>query len=426
MNEALEKVVVPSDDFLVVPESLGELKKSKFACINGKIDMRWEDTEAGSKLVRKIREDQTRNGFVLMGKSGCGKTSSIFQVARSKWLLLFTATSGESREAERLGGANAEVGGDAGFAEMVEKMQECLLDDDSSNYEKTKNCNKIMKCAIAARLFVMQHFQGLGGADPCRWMQYQLTSEFQICVKAVADRLWNRQEKTVDSIYKKAWEGKPPELIAIDEIQFAYKLLKEHSVWKNSKGELRGIASPLIQLLDTAKVPLVLAGTALSLPSSHSCVSDLGKQGGNASLFTEFEDVSLDSVEECLNKWLNVDDTDFEKLPLYLLEGRGRLVAGVIPKLVNVVNNRSKQDSLGLAITSHYNNMKDGLVKRIGKALEVENTKDFHLLNKLGVAALMGGTIMLDPKKLDVDLIDIGICSLDKQVEKDTLYLPKT
>jgi hypothetical protein len=71
----------------------------------------------------------------------------------------------------------------------------------------------------------------------------------------------------------------------------------------------------------------------LSLGDAQACLSDLGKTG-KGEVVREFSDLSLEIVCSKLHDWINISDVQLDELKnLWLLEGRGRLLSGVIPQL---------------------------------------------------------------------------------------------
>lgn len=150
--------------------------------------------------------------------------------------------------------------------------------------------------------------------------------------------------------------------------------------------------------------------------------------------WTEFPHVSLNEIKARLEDWLNLDGVDLDKVrELWKLEGRGRLLGGLIATLGATVNSggRNKKEVLESAITAHFQSMTTGLVDRLKVSLR-EHTVEDPITRKrnlpkgielLAIASLLGGAVSLAEEDSNIDLIDDGICSLRKVGNKNTYLL---
>ena len=112
-------------------------------------------------------------------------------------------------------------------------------------------------------------------------------------------------------------------------------------------------------------VPVVLAGTALSLRSAESCSSDLGKAESSV-VFTDFPSLCLAEIELKLTELVDLSDVNLCDTSLWKLEGRGRLFGGLILALAGCISpNKTKTNSFNEAIEKHYNSVLNGLISRI-------------------------------------------------------------
>jgi hypothetical protein len=214
---------------------------------------------------------------------------------------------------------------------------------------------------------------------------------------------------------RKAW------FFAFDEAQYGYELLKEKQrFWhgKRDKTMRRGIAYPFIRTLDTFMMPVVIAGTALSLRSAESCKSDLGKAESSV-VFTDFSSLCLAEIEQKIVKLVNLDGVDLKSTSLWKLEGRGRLFGGLILTLAGGCLSSDKIDSLNAATEKHFDSVLQGLKKCIKDAYSpptdpLERNAFPGSLEVLGIAALWGGAVALDADRFDIDLLHVGLCSIEK------------
>eukprot|EP00797_Seminavis_robusta_P010507 Sro177_g077870.2 (263) ;mRNA; f:78647-79435 len=167
----------------------------------------------------------------------------------------------------------------------------------------------------------------------------------------------------------------------------------------------------------------------MGLLSIDSCKSDLGKPENSTSIL-DFPPVSLSEVTQTLNSLLDMSGVDqetsvmMECLPK--LEGRGRLSGGLFRMLGKVVQEHpkhSKQDQLETALELHYTQMLSGLTDMIRNAYQLDDRSPCDNLVKgkkrlpeglevLAIASLFGGTVSLSSKRIDIDLLHVGLCSV--------------
>ncbi len=165
-----------------------------------------------------------------------------------------------------------------------------------------------------------------------------------------------------------------------------------------------------------------IARTAPDLRPAGSCKIDLGKPD-NAVVLTDFPSLCLAEIEQKLKKLVNLDDVDLRLTSLWKLEGRGRLFGGLILTLAGCISTdqfASKSCLLNAAIEKHYKSVLQGLKSRITKALPLQSDPLLtqatfpRSLKVLGIAALWGGTVALDADRFNIDLLHVGLCSIEK------------
>jgi len=209
---------------------------------------------------------------------------------------------------------------------------------------------------------------------------------------------------------------------AFDEAQADYKYLKKEHIWKsNLTNEYQCIASPVIRAL-TRTGPLVTAGTALSLVSIESCKSDIGKED-NTDIVRDFPQITLVESTPKIDALLNMKGVNNWHSLMLKLEGRGRLLGGFFAVLEKAdkqwAAGESKIDVLSAAISEHYDRCRDHLVDRIRLGFPKMDEAGLAGQKRLpepvemvATAALVGQTVSLTHKKVKLDLLNVGLCSV--------------
>jgi hypothetical protein len=424
-DHVLAKVALPKDGRKEVSElGLGLFGKKRLFMVGNLIDMRFASdspSDVGHLLLQKMANGAT--GLVLVGKGGCGKTTALFDVARQKYIIFFSATPTDVS----VFGTKSDPGGiDSSFQDLVGDV------DTLTSENREEESKKLVLALIIARLLLLRKFRSLPGADPEKFLLYQLSDTGQRHTSMLFRSLRSRLPTTLKSIRDELLEGTSElvEACILDEVQAGYDILLGKNIWKSPKRqEPRGIASPFIQVLSECKKCVLLAGTALSLGDAQACLSDLGK-AGNGEVVREFSDLSLDIVRTKLQDWINISDLELDELKnLWLLEGRGRLLAGVIPQLRRdlpvKLADAQKIATIENAINAHASAFEDDLVRRFSRLLDDSSDKSLSdLVRKLGVSALWGGVIHLDVSDVkSIDLINSGMCSLVRVKNSDQYVL---
>lgn len=423
-GSVLEKVTLPNDGKKEVSElGLGLFGKQELFLVGKLIDMRFaseEPSDAGHLLLQKMANGA--RGLVLVGKGGCGKTTALFDVARQKYSIFFSATP---RDVSVFGTKSDPGGIDSSFQSLVRTV------DRLTGENREEESKKMILALIVARLLLLRKFRSLHGADPEKFLLYQLSDLGQNHTSLLFSSLQNRAQKTLENIRDELLEGTSElvEACILDEVQAGYDILLGKNIWKSpNRQEPRGIASPFIQVLSECKKCVLLAGTALSLGDAKACLSDLGK-AGKGEVVREFADLSLEMVRSKLQEWINISDVELDELKnLWLLEGRGRLLAGVIPQLRDLrakLGDAQKIVTLENAIDAHATAFEDDLVRRFSIMLDDSSDKSLSdLVRKLGVSALWGGVFHLDVSDVkSFDLINSGMCSLVRVKNSDQYVL---
>jgi hypothetical protein len=422
-EEELSTMQLPGSPF--AKPSLGAFTKIDLPLSQGEdIDMRFSngDTLPVTPVGARLREHLSKkapNNVILRGKSGCGKTSAIFDAAQQHYCLLFTACS--DKDEDNYASLGDPGGYDASFARIVLDVREIINNPNLLDEQKQELSSHRMQALIVARMLVLQRFLKLKGATPTTWLLYQLTQDMHKKTRLVYARLAKRQSSVLSNLRDKLGSSMDF-FFAFDEAQFGYDLLKENQqIWYSTKdkNEIRGIACPFVRSLTDR--PVVIAGTALSLGSAKSCKSDLGKNC-LTEMFDEFPSLSVEEIKDKLRAILDLTSVNLDEVKfLWRLEGRGRLFGGLFQQLaknLKINSSASKKETLQDAIIDHYNSMLKGLETRIEKKFTVpqdpllpQETPLHESFHRLAIFSLLGGTVSISAG-FDIDLLHVGLCSV--------------
>ena len=426
MNICLENVDIAVPESALKEPKLEEFTREKMFHTAGSIDGRFRKipTFAGKMLTEFLGDEEKRRmNAILLGKSGVGKTTAIFDAARRMYCIFFSASE-NSFETTRHDPGQV----DENFSSMVERIEIDLrsgIEEEEQN--KNDRCNHIIRSLLVARMLILYHFQTLEGATPEKWMQYQLKldlhektwSVFEILQKPSKQRIKNVFSllKLLSKRLGRNW------FFALDEAQLGLEILAGEGPpeWnsKSNKAKKRGVGSAFLKIL-AGIGPTTIAGTALSLDVVGSVKSVCGKIR-QAKLFTEFPPVSAEEIYLELEQNLNLEKVDLDAIPLWKLEGRGRLLGNLIPKLeqsIKLYPGQKKQNMLHNVVDGHYGEMLENTKQQIRAAFPAQKDKVAikpsapASLVTLALAALWGGTIGVGQENIDLDLLDIGVCSV--------------
>ena len=414
-----QRITVPEDPSRL-PKALGFFSKIHLVHTAGQIDGRFRTrpTHVGQQLIQHLTDEgKDRTNVILLGKSGVGKTTAIFDAAKSMYCVFFSASQHKIDMPKRDPGQF-----DASFSTMVSELAGVLQD--------IEKCNHIIEAMVLARFLVMHKFRKLRGATPAKWMQYQLTTDMHNATLGVF-RLLEKYErkkkvKVLGEKVRKAFEDDNcPWFFAYDECQYGYEILqgKCDAGISTTTNKTRGVSCPFLRIVgDIGRV--VIAGTALSVETADSCISGAGRLG--TELYTDFPSVNIEQVHSELNATLNLTGINLDKVPLWLLEGRGRLLGDLLPFLAEEVKERplaDKQTLLISAIEKHYGGFLNNIVQKTMRSFKLGKDKHGNgrlskhavlppSLEILALASLWGGYIGIGKDNIDVDLLDIGLCSV--------------
>ena len=116
---------------------------------------------------------------------------------------------------------------------------------------REEESKRLIFALIVARLLLLRKFRYLPGADPEKFLLYQLSDTGQRHTSILFRSLQSRLLTTLKSIRDELLEGTSDlvEACILDEVQAGYDILLGKNIWKSPKRqEPRGIASPFIQV----------------------------------------------------------------------------------------------------------------------------------------------------------------------------------
>ena len=113
---------------------------------------------------------------------------------------------------------------------------------------------------------------------------------------------------------------------------------------------------------------VVVAGTVVLIYPADSCISNVGRSN-TVELLTDVPPVDCRQISNELSLTLDLSDVDL-KIPLWKLDGRGRLLRGLYSCLATEVKNDpmpSKQILLQRTVDRHYQSILSDTVAKIKK-----------------------------------------------------------
>ena len=432
---------IPEVSKLRQPPELKGFTRVNLPHTRGKIDMRfsfepeWPATPVGKELCDLMKLEYPPRGVILVGKSGCGKTSAIFEAAHEKFCILFTSSSNDERKQASRGDPG---GFDYSFADGLVADVSTVIEQSEDISSARQKCEHLIMAFVVARMLLLWTFaEDALDKSPLSWLMYQLTDDMHNRTQDMYNSLANRS-KTVLRKLKHALDARLDFFFAFDEVQYGYDILKDTKLWTSTSNpkEYRGIAYPVVRELSTVKRPLVIAGTALSLLSIKSCKSDIGKSTDTETI-DEFPSVSFGAIKEKLHAILDIGEIDFERTQTWRLEGRGRLLGGFFSQLAAAVNTNpdaTKQDVFNIAVSRHYSSCLKQLEGRIHDAFRLGmDEEDDKLINGkrrlpesldiMATASMIGSPVSISHKRIKVDLLHIGLCSVRMETGRDDEFV---
>lgn len=417
------------EDIYRRPE-LGRFTKQKFPHTRGVIDTRlglgesWETTPVGKELSDYLDKDYAVY-VLLLGKSGCGKTSAIFDAGHNKFCILVTASNGKPQEQAD------PAAHDPVFTDLYVRVG-AIIGEDISLRKRDNKCQHHILAFLLARMLMLRTFRTFNpSAKPEAWLIYQLTQDHNQHAEILFRSLIDRPYLVLLDL-RAALKQEMDFFFAFDEVQLGYEMYEEDGLWKSSTKKNLGLASPIIQHMATITT-LVIAGTALSLARVDSCSSGIGKNR-SIKVFQQFPPVPLQEMEAKLDSILDMSDVDVGASSLAELEGRGRNFGGLFAVLARVIQlnpQADKNDQFCAAVEEHFLASLERIKERISNAYYGE--KDLLLkpgkrlmprgLELLAIASMFGGTVSISHHIFGKDLLHSGLCSIRKLTGKDDEFV---
>ena len=253
--------------------------KKVIPVVNGKIDLRFLDIpRPAEKEFFKLRESPQYRAFVFLGVSGCGKTSTLFSIARKVFAVYMVCTPPEDGGSPTFG-----VARDTNFANMARSIDAYFADEKPAVALERSVCR--IQVELCARLMLLRKlFQQFPGLSPEQFLLSQLHGGSTF-IAHVVDTLASYTPEAVRELLRNltAWVTKLLNgacfLFLVDEGNLGYNHINLHFV-SLVQGHRRGIAAPLIQQLSSNRFDVVVAGTKLSLADDDHVSGGIGKRQG--------------------------------------------------------------------------------------------------------------------------------------------------
>lgn len=319
--------------------------------------------------------------FLLLGVSGTGKTSSLFELAQERYTLLIQCSAYPQQST--LSSATDDI--DYAFATMSEQIASTIFrhrqqhqhhhhhhDNDTS---LNSLASPILLADIILRWFFLEHMirnTSESSVTPLAFLLYQLqyvrSNEFFVKARTQLTRLnmstlwhiYKEERKNIDRMLSRVHINthRPPPmfLLGVDEAQAASVGNMKNTIQSVSHAELmsfddlssemekeevtteyvptcRGLLGPLIHILVKTNLPMVICGTALELDSMAQIRSNVGKR--RQVLFPIYATKFVEQPIAQLRTWLNIDDC-IESNPAIMsqynqfLQGRPRLITRIV------------------------------------------------------------------------------------------------
>ena len=222
---------IPEVAKLRQPPELKDFTKVNLPHTRGKIDMRisfapeWPATPVGKQLCDLMNSEYPPPGVILVGKSGCGKTSAIFEAAQEKFCILFTASWNDEHN---LASRSDPGGFDDSFSEgLVSDVSDVIASEDTT--PARQKCEHLILAFIVARMLLLWTFtEDAADKSPLSWLMYQLTQDMHDRTQEMYNSLAKRPKKVLRNL-KRALAVRLDFFFAFDEIQLATTYLRTRS-----------------------------------------------------------------------------------------------------------------------------------------------------------------------------------------------------
>ncbi|CAB9527776.1 expressed unknown protein [Seminavis robusta] len=219
-GKTLYQMRIPEELF-ALPLKLEEFARRDLHFIGPDVDMRFTNgdylpvTPVGYDLIENFAKD--KKSVILFGKSGCRKTTAIFDAAQVYPCLLFTASSYD-RDNERRADPGSK---DLSFEALEQDVARAI--EKPSDYEKKNETDKLILALVLARLLMLLVFQEKCTKDTAKhWLVYQLTEHMHHITLKLYNSLKQRSSDKLSALEREinlATDG-DFYFYAFDEAQF--------------------------------------------------------------------------------------------------------------------------------------------------------------------------------------------------------------
>lgn len=348
----------------------------------------------------------------IVGVAGCGKTTTIYDVAMKYYVVYIECGAAAIR--------------DTNFISLVDRISDLYWSKIGRKRFGHMATLLIKRHLLARLLYLRAVFNCQANLSPLEYLNAQLNLGKNIIV-SFEDELESTSHRDLSDLLQYVSDDlrsnflrERPLVVAIDAANVAITKIF-HGHFRSSNGHPRGLLTPLTSaLMDTCVQSVLWAGSAMSMVHAETIQSDIGK--------SKILDIIIDKFEpeNKPQQWIEryIDTSGCEDVwkdptvPSHELIGRMELSGSVISSIPRVASGRtSKSEILGAAIVRAVKTQHDTMHKKLLTACQHQQDMCKLVADIIIAAALCHDEVYFPPPTLDhssdeKDLVYMGICQL--------------
>jgi DNA-directed RNA polymerase subunit F len=324
------------------------IKPKSIPMFNDQIDFRFLPGDLGNeqglskplddilKDIEKNNKKSKQNYYFLLGVSGCGKTKTIFDVAKIYYTLIFDFTPE--------------------LMEDVTKTMELIENLVYLNVDPEFDCRLVVRRLYLSRLLILVYFLKKNIIkSPEQWLCWQYSAKISEFTNPLIEQLSQYDLIEMDQIqdHIKKWirlDLQKKIVIAMDEANILVEL--HQNKFHDSKGIsfLRPLSTLMIRSFSRLQFPFIISGTHMKIMDKDSISSAVLKDYfDNYIQINGFRCNNSDDALKLINRFMKLDQNQnriFEKnIELFL--GRSRIISNFLIHLMN-----SNEEDLEIIISN--------------------------------------------------------------------------